>query len=90
MAIAVIICATRLLIGSSSELGQVFVWGIKPTKKALRLSGANSCEVIVKFNTLAAFEKDPGIEDPYVRSFNPKRSYFSGPITISNPVILPI
>lgn len=87
---ATIIATTGILRGSSGEGGHVFAFGIMPTKKAIKNSGAMHSEVIVKFETNASFEKDPGIEDSYVLKFSPKRSTLRGPIHVTNVNILPI
>ena len=87
---AALIVASGCLIGSEWEGNHVFVWRMPPNKKALKLSGAYSAKVIVRFQCKAAFVDDIGIVDPYVRQFGPLKSYFPGPIKISNIVIMPI
>lgn len=79
---AAAISVSGLLIGSSGEGGYVFAWVLKPSKKALKLSGAYDAEVILKFYTRAAFEPDSGIVIPGVTQFIPMRSVFPGPIAI--------
>lgn len=80
---AAMIMASGALMGSTWEGGYVFAWGKCPTKKALRLSGAHS-GVLISFQTKAAFERDKGIKNDYVRGFNPLRSVNRGPVTVTN------
>ena len=86
---------TALLEGSPWESGHVFVWKQKPDKKALKLCGAKSAEVIIAFESNAHFENDPAFStypNPdlstkdliYIRKFQPLRSVFPGPISIKN------
>ena len=70
-------------MGSTWEGGYVFAWGKCPTKKALRLSGAHS-GVLISFQTKAAFEFDEGINNKYVEKFEPMKSVFRGPVTVTN------
>lgn len=81
---------TGCLIGSVWEGGYVFAWRQPPNGKALKLSGAHNREVIVCFETQVPFVDDVGIVNPYVKKFGPVRSYFSGPIKISNIMIMPV
>ena len=78
---APLIWAAEELVGSSYEGGYVFAWLKKPSKKAIKLSGAHS-GVILSFKTNAAFQDDWGITDPYVKQFYPVRTVFRGPISI--------
>lgn len=87
---AALIVATGCLVGSVWEGRHVFVWRTMPDKKALKLSGAFDAKVIIKFQCKATFVDDIGIVNPYVRQFGPLKSYFPGPIKISNIVVLPV
>lgn len=85
---AALIVASGTLMGSLKEGGYVFAWTCIPSKKALNLSGARETKVIVKFTTRASFVSDWGIDDMYVKSFGPVKSYFPGPIKIYNPIVI--
>ena len=87
---AISIVASHNLIGSKWEGGHVYVWGLPPSKQALKLSGAMSAEVLVAFTTTATFIPDPGIDDPVVKFFMPMQSVFPGPIIIKDAIIIPI
>ena len=87
---AAIIVATGSLVGSIHEGGFVYAWRICPNRKALRLSGARDAKVIIRFTTKASFINDWGIDNPYVKAFGPVKSYFPGPVSIKNPVIIPV
>lgn len=63
---------------------------ILSNKKALALSGAYNAEIIVKFETNAAFVEDTGIVDPYVKKFCPVKSYFCRPVSIRNIELWPV
>ena len=84
------IMASGTLIGSEMEGGHVFAWKRVPNKAAIRNSGLREGEVIIEFQTHAAFENDWGIEDPKIRAFGPVRSVFGGPVRISNIRVLQI
>ena len=77
------IMGTGMLCGSPMEGGYVFVFGLKPSKYAVENCGAHG-NVVIAFETTAAFERDFGIEDIRIRRFNPLRSVFRGPVMISN------
>ena len=55
--------ATNMIKGSKFEGYYVFAWKAKPDKKALKYSGAYSCEVLITFKTDVPFEPDYGITD---------------------------
>lgn len=92
---AIKIIATGVLVNLSGwEGGYVFAWRNKPSKKAIIYSGAQMSEVIIRFNTNAAFEDDPAFCQPgqyipsNVRAAGPVRSVFPGPVSICNPIIV--
>ncbi len=77
---------------SGWEGGYVFAWRNMPNRDALDYSGAQLSEVIIRFETNAAFEKDPAFRGQYVpssvRAAEPLRSVLPGPVKISNSVIV--
>ena len=80
---ALLIIASQALVYKSPEGAYVYAWRLKPTKRALRLSGARGT-VLISFETNAAFEDDPGITNSYVLIFKPVRSVFQKRIRIWN------
>ena len=85
---AALIWASGQLIGSTWEGGYVYAWKRLPSEKAVQMSGAHSSVVIISFQTNAAFVSDPGITDPYVRSFGPLQSALGRPVGVSNVQIV--
>ncbi len=69
--------------------GLVYAWKICPDERAVANSGSQKANVIVRFESIAAFEMDPTITDDYAMRFIPIRACIAGPITIKNPVIIP-
>ena len=84
---ALLIWASGALVGSSYEAGHVFAWRLKPSKRAISLSGARG-DTIISFKTYAAFSEDFGITDPYVKKYGPVRSVLSGRVSIFDVTIL--
>ncbi|MFR5788863.1 MAG: RHS repeat-associated core domain-containing protein [[Clostridium] leptum] len=80
---ALLIIASQALIYNSPEGAYVYAWRLKPTKRAIHLSGARGT-VLISFETNAAFEDDPGITNSYVLIFKPVRSVFQKRIRIWN------
>lgn len=77
----------------------IYAWKRKPSKKALKLSGAASGEVIISFQTYAAFAPDPAFSNSNntdlsiwerlkINSFLPVRSCLSGDIGVYNVQII--
>ena len=83
-----LIMLTGTMVGSRLEGGFIFAWRSKPSLKALENSGASKYEVIIRFETATAFEKDPGISNPKVLLFGPVRSCRPGPIKVKNVEIV--
>lgn len=79
---------------SGQEGGYVFAWRNMLSRKAIKYSGAQQAEVIIRFETKAAFENDPAFSEPgqyvpsTVKAAGPLRSVFPGPVKILNPVIV--
>ena len=90
MATALLILASKTIVGKPWEGFYVFAWRLVPNKRALKKSGAKSAEVIVAFSTYAAFEPDPGIDDPYVLQFQPVWSVFPRAVVANKVAIFPI
>ena len=90
--------STNILKGDKWEGGYVYAWKRKPSKKALKLSGAKSLEVIISFQTYSAFAPDPAfsggntdlsiIERAKINSYFPVRSCISGDVYVSNVQII--
>ena len=78
------IWASGQLMGSTWEGGYVYAWSKLPSKKAVQLSGAHSGTVIISFQTSASFVPDPGISNPYVKSFGPLQSVLGRPVGAYN------
>ena len=76
--------------GSKWEGGYVFAWRAKPSLEALKNSGANYYEVIIKFETTTAFETDWGIVNTKLMLYGPVRSFRPGPIDVKNVEIVEI
>ncbi|MDD4414257.1 MAG: RHS repeat-associated core domain-containing protein [Oscillospiraceae bacterium] len=85
---AAIIWASGALMGSTWEGGYVYAWSKLPSQKAVQLSGAHSGTVIISFQTSASFVPDPGITDPYVRSFGPLQSALGRNVGVQNVIIV--
>ena len=92
---AIKIIATGVLKNvSGQEGGYVFAWRNMPNRKAVKYSGVQQAEVIIRFKTNAAFEKDPAFSEhgqyipASVITAGPMRSVFPGPIRISNPIVV--
>ncbi|MDO5561144.1 MAG: RHS repeat-associated core domain-containing protein, partial [Oscillospiraceae bacterium] len=90
LAAAALIVATMTLLGSVQEGGYVFAWELRPSKKALRLSGAKSANVIIAFSTYASFEPDWGINLPEVLLYRPVCSVLRLPVHINKAVLFPV
>ena len=88
-----LIMASGVMIGSRFEAGHVFAWRKHPTKKAVEGSGANrdlQNIVLIQFQTGASFQRDIGIDNKYVESFEPVISSRPGPISVENVIIVPL
>ena len=82
---AEMIIKSGMLIGDIWEGGYVFVWGLKPNAFAIKNAGiGKKGQVIIAFETDAAFENDPGIKNPEIIFYQPLRSVFPGPVIIKN------
>ena len=81
---AAMITASGQLMGSTWEGGYVYAWRTLPSKRALELSGAHSGTVVISFQTYSKFIDDPGITDPYVKSFGPVQSALGRPVGVYN------
>ena len=79
---AAIIMSTGVMLGSKWEAGYVFAWKAKPSKWAIKFSGAYSSNVIISFKTQASFVADTGIENPKVKQYFPVVSARPGPIYV--------
>ncbi len=78
------IMTTGYLKGSESEFGHVFAWAIKPTKRAIRSSGARNLDVIIAFETNASFIPDTTITNLYGLACRPVVSLTPLPIKVTN------
>jgi len=86
---AALIMASGQLIGRDAKLA--CAWQRKPTRRAVAGSGANinlQNMVLISFQTTAPFERDHGIIDPYVVTYNPVRAVHPGPVPVRNVVII--
>ena len=78
---AAIIMASGVMTGSSWEGGYVYAWRTRPSKYAIKNSGAHF-GVIISFKTNASFSMDTGITDPRVQMYGPVVSTTSGPMVV--------
>ncbi len=91
--VTALIIATGILKNESGLEGGG-AWRNLPSKKALKLSGAQSAEVIISFSTNASFEPDPafgkGNIHPSIATAMPVRIVFPGDIRIYNIMLLSV
>ena len=85
--VASIIMTTGIMVGSRWEGGHVFAWKMKPSRYAIRNSGARF-GVIISFETNVPFIDDIGISDPRVRKYGPVVTLIPMPVKISNVQIV--
>ena len=78
---AALIIATGIMIGSDWEGGHVYAFKNKPSKYAIKNSGAHT-GILISFKTNAAFVTDNGIVDPNVNKYGPVVSTVPGPIVV--------
>lgn len=83
------IMASGKMTGSPWEGGYVFAWVRCPLKKAVEVSGAKE-GVIISFETVFSFDRDPGIDDKTALKYIPVRSCFPGPIYVTNLQIVEV
>ena len=78
---AAAIIASGVMKGGEWEGGHVYAWKTKPSKYAIKNSGAHT-GVIIVFKTNAPFVPDMGITNPRVQVYGPVKSLSSGPIVV--------
>ena len=86
---AKIILSTNQLIPTKNvDGGLVYAWTICPDERAIAGSGSQNANVIVRFETVSAFTRDPTVTDEYALLFMPMRAVIPGSIPIKNPIII--
>ncbi len=75
------------LIGSKWEGGHVYAWKTKPSKKAIKISGAHM-GVTISFKTNASFVPDAGISSVSALMYGPVVSFAPGPIYVWDVMIV--
>jgi len=78
---AMAIMTTGIMSGSSWEGGYVYAWRTRPSKYAIKNSGAHF-GVTISFKTNASFTADTGISNPRVQMYGPVVSVLPGPIAV--------
>lgn len=72
----------NIMIGSNWEGGYVYAWKSKPSRYAIKNSGATNTGVIISFKTNTTFVNDTGIDNPKVQVYGPVVSARPGPIMV--------